>query len=97
MARTPGAVGYSELMAAQRRDDVQLVHIDGQQANLRAIEEGAYPFWQTEYAYVPPADSLPLSFLRFLTNQRGADIVRSRGNAPCQDLQNPVTCRPAGS
>lgn len=99
VARTPGAIGYGELMAAQRRDDVQLVHIDGQPASLRAIEEGAYPFWQTEYAYtrgVPPADSLSLSFLRFLTDQRGADIIRSHGNAPCQDLRNPVACRPAG-
>ncbi|MFC7343094.1 substrate-binding domain-containing protein [Saccharopolyspora griseoalba] len=97
VAQTPGAIGYAELKAAQGRGEVQLVRVDGQAASAKAAEAGAYPFWQTEYAYtrgVPAADSLPMSFLRFLTNQRGADIIRSHGNTPCQDLRNPVTCRP---
>ncbi len=97
VAGTPGAIGYSELGAAASRPDVATVWIDGQSATLEAADHGAYPFWQTEYAYTygePKADSLAASFLRYLTNQVGADIVRSHGDRPCAELANPVLCRP---
>lgn len=97
VARTPGAIGYSEVGAASARRDLLLLRIDGHQATLEGADHGAYPFWETEYAYTygePPANSLAASFLRYLTNEVGKDIVRSHGHRPCAELQNPVLCRP---
>lgn len=97
VANTPGALGYSELGAAVARDDVRQVAIDGQPATLDAADQDAYPLWQTEYAYTfgePAADSLAASFLRYLTNEVGKDIIRSHGHRPCAELANPVLCRP---
>ena len=98
IARTPGALGYSEVSAATARDDVLLVRIGGHRATLPEADHGAYPFWETEYAYTtgePAADSLAASFLRYLTNQVGADVIRSYGSRPCGELENPALCRPA--
>lgn len=97
VAGVSGAIGYAELGAASRRADVVAVWIDGQPAALDAADRGAYPFWQTEIAYAYgeiKADSLAASFQRYLTNQVGADIVRSHGDRPCGELANPVLCRP---
>jgi ABC-type phosphate transport system substrate-binding protein len=97
VAGTPGALGYSELSAASAAGDVLLVRIDGQGATLDGAAHNAYPFWQTEIAYThgePAADSLAASFLRYLTNEVGRDIVRSYGLRPCAELENPVLCRP---
>lgn len=98
VAGVSGAIGYAELGAASGRPDVATVRIDGQPATLDAADHGAYPFWQTEYAYAygdPRADSPAASFLRYLTTQVGADIVRSHGDRPCAELANPVLCRPS--
>ncbi|MGH3752573.1 MAG: substrate-binding domain-containing protein [Pseudonocardiaceae bacterium] len=98
VAAIPGAIGYSELGAALDRPDVLTVRIAGQSATLDGADQGAYPFWQTEYAYSygePKADSLAASFLRYLTNQVGADIIRSHGDRPCAELEKPVLCRPS--
>jgi phosphate transport system substrate-binding protein len=98
VASTPGALGYSEVGAASGRRDLLLVRIDGHQATLGGADHGAYPFGETEYAYTygePRADSLAASFLRYLTNEVGEDIVRSHGHRPCAELQNPVLCRPS--
>lgn len=97
VASTSGAVGYSELGAALNRHDLLTVRIDGQPASLEGADNAAYPFWQTEYAYgygELKADSLAASFLRYLTNQVGADIIRAHGDRPCAELRNPVLCRP---
>jgi len=99
VARTDGAIGYAELGAATARRDVTLVRIDGQDATLAGSEHGAYPFGETEYAYTyrqPGPNSLSASFLRFLTNKIGQDVIRNGGDRPCADLQNPVLCRPDG-
>jgi phosphate transport system substrate-binding protein len=97
VAETPGALGYSELGSATEREDVLLLRIDGIAPTLEGADHDAYPFWETEYAYTygePEADSLTASFLRYLTNEVGKDIIRSRGHRPCAELQNPVLCRP---
>ncbi len=97
VANTPGALGYSEAGATEGRDDLLPVRIDGHAATLEGADHGAYPLWETEYAYTngePDADSLAASFLRYLTNEVGKDIVRSHGHRPCAELQNPVLCRP---
>ncbi|WP_059008785.1 substrate-binding domain-containing protein [Streptomyces specialis] len=98
VARTPGALGYSAVgEAADAGDGLLLVRIDGQEATLEAADHGAYPFWETEYAYTygePDADSLAAGFLRYLTSEVGRDIVRAHGHRPCAELSNPVLCRP---
>lgn len=98
VANTRGAIGYSEAAAANERPDVLEVLIDGQAADFSAAEAGAYPYWQTEYAYTyaePAPESLPAKFLRFLTNQEGADILRHSGHRPCAELRNAVRCQPS--
>jgi phosphate transport system substrate-binding protein len=98
VAATPGALGYSEVGAAAVRKDLALVRIGGHQATLAEADDGAYPFWETEYGYTydePDPHSLAASFLRYLTNQVGADILRKHGNRPCTELANPALCRPS--
>ncbi|MBD0417677.1 substrate-binding domain-containing protein [Streptomyces sp. TRM S81-3] len=100
VASTPGALGHSEVGAATAHEDVQLVRIDGYPATLEGADEGAYPYWQTEIAYTygePPADSIAAGFLRYLANEVGKDILRSRGHRPCAELDEPLLCRPSGS
>ncbi|WP_433262253.1 substrate-binding domain-containing protein [Actinosynnema sp. CS-041913] len=98
VANTRGAIGYSEAKAAvDRGDKLRIVRIGGHAATLDGADKGAYPFWETEYAYTygePAADSLAASFLRYLTNEVGKDIVRASGNRPCAELENPQLCAP---
>jgi phosphate transport system substrate-binding protein len=98
VAATPGAMGYSELGAAAGQKGVVPVRIGGRPATVADADHGTYPFWETEYGYTygePVASSLAASFLRYLTNQVGADIVRSHGDRPCGDLANPQLCHPS--
>lgn len=98
VAETPGALGYGELQAASGHDGLLLLRIDGHAATVEAADHGAYPFWETEYAYThgePAAHSLAASFLRYLTNEVGRDIIRAHGQRPCIELENPVLCHPS--
>jgi ABC-type phosphate transport system substrate-binding protein len=96
VADTPGALGYGPVSAASDRDDLMVVRIDGQQATANEISYGAYPFWETEYAYTykqPPRDSLTVSFLRHLNSEANKDLLDTYGYSSCADVQNPVPCR----
>jgi ABC-type phosphate transport system substrate-binding protein len=98
VAATPGALGYAELGAASDRSGVVPVRIGGHPATVADADHATYPFWETEYGYTygePGASSLAASFLRYLTDQVGADIVRSHGDRPCGDLANPQLCHPS--
>jgi phosphate transport system substrate-binding protein len=97
VAAIPGAMGYSELGAATGRKGLSAVRIAGHPATVAEADHNAYPFWETEFGYAvgePPANSLAASFLRYLTNQVGADIIRAHGDRPCAELANPQLCRP---
>lgn len=97
VAATPGAIGYSEFGLATATEGVKPVRINGFEATTEGVERGLYPFWETEIAYtyaVPQADALPASFLRYLTNQVGQDIIRASGHRPCTEMENPLLCRP---
>jgi ABC-type phosphate transport system substrate-binding protein len=98
VAATPGALGYSELGAATGREGLLPVRIGGHPATVPDADHGTYPFWETEFGDTygePAAQSLAASFLRYLTNQVGADIIRSHGDRPCAELSNPELCRPS--
>jgi phosphate transport system substrate-binding protein len=98
VASTPGALGYSELGAASGRTGLLPARIGGHPATVAEADHGTYPFWETEYGYTygePGASSLAASFLRYLTDQVGADIVRAHGDRPCGDLANPQLCHPS--
>ncbi|MFC9076333.1 substrate-binding domain-containing protein [Streptomyces sp. NPDC057062] len=98
VASTPGALGHSEVGAATAQDGVEEVRIDGYPATLEGADEGAYPYWQTEFAYTygePPAASMAAGFLRYLADEVGKDIIRSHGDRPCSELAKPLLCRPS--
>jgi ABC-type phosphate transport system substrate-binding protein len=98
VASTPGALGHSEVGAATAHSGIQPVRIDGFPATLEGVDDGEYPYWQTEYAYTygePPADSLAAGFLRYLDEEVGKDIIRSHGDRPCSELDKPLLCRPS--
>ncbi|MDF2271102.1 substrate-binding domain-containing protein [Streptomyces coacervatus] len=95
-ATLPGALGYSEASSVTSADLVKL-RIDDMPPTLDGVENGTYPYWQTEYAYTygePPADSIAAAFLRYLTDQGGKDILREYGNRPCSETAYPLVCRP---
>ncbi len=99
VASTPGALGYSEVGAAAAHDGVRQVRIDSVAATLESVDEGTYPFWETEIAYTygePPSDPIAAGFLRYLADEVGKDIIPARGHRPCAELDKPVLCRPSG-
>lgn len=98
MTEIPGALGHSEVSSAATAKDVVPVRIDHIPATLSGVEDGKYPYWQTEFAYTygeVPSDSIAAAFLRFLTDQGGKDILREFGNRPCSDTEFPLLCKPA--
>ncbi|MEU6143085.1 substrate-binding domain-containing protein [Streptomyces sp. NPDC047081] len=95
-AAIPGALGYSEVSSVTSTELVKL-RIDDMPPTLEGVEDGTYPYWQTEYAYTygePPADSIAAAFLRYLTDQGGKDILREYGNRPCSETEYPLVCTP---
>ncbi|MEU4341768.1 substrate-binding domain-containing protein [Nocardia sp. NPDC023852] len=92
----PGAIGYSEFSEAIDAG-LTTVAIDAVGAGRDAVVRRTYPFWGVEYAYSNgelPGDSLAASFLHFLIDQVGKDVLRAHGNAPCADLPDPGRCLP---
>ncbi|MFF4170255.1 PstS family phosphate ABC transporter substrate-binding protein [Streptomyces sp. NPDC001744] len=89
VARTPGALGYSELRAGSALEGVHRVAIDGRDADVDgpgAPGGTGYPYREVEYAYTwdePPADSPAAAFLAYLTRGGGQDLVRRHGHLPC--------------
>lgn len=102
VAGTSGGLGYSEMSTAvaQMKEDksVTAVQIDSQLASLDDVENGKYPYWQTEFANTygePPAGSVAAAFLTYLTDQGGKDVLREYGNRLCSEVENPHVCEPA--
>ncbi|WP_454196062.1 PstS family phosphate ABC transporter substrate-binding protein [Nocardia sp. Marseille-Q1738] len=96
VADIPGSLGYVEFSEAIDAG-LPTVAIDGVGAGRDAAVRRTYPFWGVEYAYSNgelPGDSLAASFLHFLTDQTGKEVLRAHGNAPCADLPDPGRCLP---
>ncbi|MGY0489618.1 substrate-binding domain-containing protein [Streptomyces sp. WG-D5] len=90
VARTPGALGYSELRAASPPDAPKGLHrltLDGRAPDPDRLDAGGYPYREIEYAYTygrPPADSLASSFLAYaVDNGTGKGVVATHGHLPC--------------
>ncbi|MGD6757038.1 PstS family phosphate ABC transporter substrate-binding protein [Streptomyces sp. BH105] len=90
VARTPGALGYSELRAASPPDAPKGLHrltLDGHTPDPDRLDAGGYPYREIEYAYTygrPPADSLASSFLAYaVDNGTGKGVVATHGHLPC--------------
>ncbi|MET9686035.1 substrate-binding domain-containing protein [Streptomyces coeruleorubidus] len=97
VAQTPGGLGYSEVSSARstREDTIIHVKIDGQVASLASVQEGTYPFWETEFAYTygpPHSSSIAAAFLRFLDSAIGQDILRTHEMGSCAQTENPLVC-----
>ncbi len=96
VADIPGAIGYAEFSEAKEAG-LPTIAIDGVGAGRDAAVRRTYPFWGVEYAYTNgelPGDSLAASFLHYLTDQTGKEVLRAHGNAPCADLPDPGRCLP---
>ncbi|MGW7519081.1 substrate-binding domain-containing protein [Streptomyces sp. NPDC054796] len=96
VADVPGALGYSELRAADQLKGMRRVSLDGRAPSPESVAEKRYPYHETEYAYTygqPPADSLASSFLDFLINGSGQNIVATHGHLPCAAPPNMELCR----
>ncbi|MFD8565592.1 substrate-binding domain-containing protein [Streptomyces sp. NPDC059639] len=90
VARTPGALGYSELRAASPPDAPRGLHtvtLDGRTPDPDRLDKAGYPYREIEYAYTygrPPADSLASSFLSYaVDNGTGKGVVAAHGHLPC--------------
>lgn len=90
VARTPGAIGYSELRAASPPDAPGGLHpvtLDGRTPDPDRLSEGGYPYREIEYAYTygrPPANSLASSFLAYAVDDgTGKGVVAAHGHLPC--------------
>ncbi|MFI5718279.1 PstS family phosphate ABC transporter substrate-binding protein [Nocardia sp. NPDC051750] len=97
VAEMPGAVGYSEYADAAGTAGVDSVTIGDVPASRDAVAEETYPFWGVEYAFsygdFAPG-SIGASFVRFLLQDAGQDVIRSYGNLPCAELADPSRCHP---
>jgi phosphate transport system substrate-binding protein len=97
VAKTRGAIGYSDVVEAQQHPGVTTVQIEGRDASPDNVKQRLYPFWQTEYAYSyggePEPGSLAASFLDYLTKNDGQQVIRSSNDIPCAELPNPK-CQP---
>jgi ABC-type phosphate transport system substrate-binding protein len=90
VARTPGAIGYSELRAASPPEAPRGLHrvtLDGRTPDPDRLAGSGYPYREIEYAYTygrPPADSLASSFLSYaVDNGTGKGVVATHGHLPC--------------
>ncbi len=101
VAEVPGAIGYSELTLASHAKGLHVLTLDGHAASVDAIEQGtsSYPYSEIEYAYTytytygsPPADSLTSSFLNYLTQGVGQDVIRVHGHIPCGTVEGIKLC-----
>ena len=97
VAEVPGAIGYSELTLASHAKGLHVLTLDGHVASVDAIEQGTsnYPYREIEYAYTygtPPADSLTSSFLNYLTQGVGQDVIRVHGHIPCGTAEGAKLC-----
>ncbi|MEU1982400.1 substrate-binding domain-containing protein [Nocardia sp. NPDC019395] len=97
VAELPGAIGYGEYADAADRAGVVGVTIGGVSASRDAAVDETYPFWGVEYAFSYgdfAADSIGASFVRFLLQEAGQDVIRHYGNQPCAELADPSRCYP---
>ncbi|MFI1394190.1 substrate-binding domain-containing protein [Streptomyces sp. NPDC020681] len=87
VARLPGALGYSELRAGSGLKGLHRLSIDGAAPSVDDIGESTYPYRGIEYAYTygqPPLNSLASSFLGYMRQGSGQDVMTTHGHLPCQ-------------
>ncbi|MGW0538475.1 substrate-binding domain-containing protein [Streptomyces sp. NPDC003032] len=85
VGRIPGAIGYSELRAAEGLKGLHRLNLDGHEPSAEELAKSGYPYREIEYAYTygqPPADSLASSFLAYARGT-GLDVIRTHGHLPC--------------
>lgn len=95
VARTPGALGYSELRTPAPLKGLHRISLDGQEPSVEDLGRSTYPYREIEYAYTygrTPANSLATSFLAFATRGGGQDIALTHGHLPCGSVQGLRVC-----
>ncbi|WP_428956800.1 PstS family phosphate ABC transporter substrate-binding protein [Streptomyces sp. cg35] len=103
VARTPGAIGYSELRAASPPEAPRGLHrvtLDGHTPDPDRLTTSGYPYREIEYAYTygrPPADSPASSFLSYaVDNGTGKGVVATYGHLPCGTAVGLQVCGKGG-
>lgn len=97
VAEVPGALGYSEVTLATGHKGLRPVPLDGAPASVSDIEYGKseYPYRGVEYAYTydrPAAGSLAASFLAYVGQGTGENVIRAHGHLPCSATQSTGLC-----
>ncbi|MGX9887479.1 PstS family phosphate ABC transporter substrate-binding protein [Streptomyces sp. NPDC002276] len=97
VAELPGALGYSEVTLANGHKGLRPVPLDGAPASVSDIEYGKseYPYRGVEYAYTygrPSAGSLTESFLAYVAQGTGENVIRAHGHLPCSATQSTGLC-----
>ncbi|WP_043667398.1 PstS family phosphate ABC transporter substrate-binding protein [Streptomyces xylophagus] len=97
VAELPGALGYSEVTLAKGHKGLRPVPLDGAPASVSDIEYGKseYPYRGVEYAYTygrPSAGSLAESFLAYVSQGTGENVIRAHGHLPCSATQSTGLC-----
>ena len=93
----PGAIGYAQVGDAEPYANVRAVALGGWAPTIGTVGDGVYPFWVNEYLYTrgaPARDTLAARFLRYVTSEDGASILRGEADTPCTGQALPGTlCR----
>ncbi len=87
----PGAIGYAERSAVAKFSDVHGVQRNGRDADIEAVKQNAYPFFEVEYFYTygePQGNTLISAFLKYLNSGTAKNILRRDGYTPCLDGQS---------
>jgi ABC-type phosphate transport system substrate-binding protein len=81
-----GAISYVPLVAVQQAN-VSILAIDGIAPGVRALQQGAYPFWSVEHFYTGGAGSAQTqSFLSFVTSAQEEAILPQFSAVPLDAL-----------
>nr|WP_279233026.1 phosphate ABC transporter substrate-binding protein [Fonticella tunisiensis] len=89
--QTEGAVGYlalSYLSTEEGRKGLNILKLDGVEANKENITSGKYPIWSYEHMYTKGEPSgLTKTFLDFMASDEVKPIIEKLGYIPTTDMK----------
>lgn len=88
---TEGAISYlalSYFVNEHAKQGMNLLKIDGIEANSENITKGKYPFWSYEHMYTKgEATGLTKSFLDYMISDEVKSVIKNKGYIPVSDME----------